>query len=299
MEQYQSKIYKSRDSQHLLHNLYRKHMIALRVPVRERMIETPSGDTHVVFYGNPNGIPVLTFYGESFINPLAIRPFTTLLDLEKIQLIVPDPPGRIGFSDEERQLSFSKKEYGLWAFQVMDGLGLETTSVLGYSFGGYIALQLCAIAPLRIERLVLALPGGIITPSSSKLTKLIKPASSKDEKSITDDLVRKTLKPILSFQQDELIEAFRMIYLHTLIDKNKLDNIKKKDLHKFRSPVYLITEKTDELFPGEEVQKRARKIIPRLEATHILRSGCHCGLFDLENKAIREAFVAVNNFLIS
>lgn len=298
MEQYHSEIYKSQEGRHLLHNLYRKHMMALNVPIRERMVETQFGDTHLVLYGNPHGKPILTFYGESFINPLAIRPLTTLLDLGKIQLIVPDPVGQVGFS-AERKLSFSKGEYGKWASQIMDALALEIVSVAGYSFGGNIALQLCADFSLRIERLLLLMPGGIVTTSSSKIAKLTKPASFKDETLITNEAVRKALKPILSFQQDELTEAVKMIFLHAKINKNLFSDIKKKHIQKFRSPIYLVTEKNDSLFPGEEIQKRARKIIPRIEGSQILQLGCHCGLFDdKNNETLEEVSVTINDFLL-
>ena len=298
MEQYHSEIYKSQEGRHLLHNLYRKHMIALNVPIRERMVETSFGDTHIVFYGNPSGKPVLAFYGESFINPLAIRPLTTLLDLEKIQLIVPDPVGQIGFS-AERELSFSKNEYSKWASQVMDALALEIVSVVGYSFGGNIALQLCADFSLRIERLLLFMPGGIATASSSKIAKLTKPASFKNEKAITDEAVKKALKSILTFQQDELIEAVKMMFLHAQINKNQFSDIKKKHLQKFRSPVYLVTEKSDELFPGEEIQKRAKKIFHRIDGSQILRLGCHCGLFEnKKDETLKDVNVTINDFLL-
>lgn len=298
MEQYTSNIYKSKDGRHLLHNLYRKYLMAIDVPVRECMVETSFGDTHIVRYGNPQGKPVLAFYGELAFNPLAIRPFTKILDLDKIQLIVPDPVGQIGFS-AEKSLSFSKKEYSEWAIQIMNGLDLQTVSVLGYSFGGNIALQFCANAALRVERLLLMMPGGIASVSSSKSAKLTKPALLKDEKEITDEVVKKALQPILTFPQEDIIEAARMIFLHTIVEKTSLTDVKKKDIKKFRSPVYLIAEKSDYLFPGESVQKKAQKIIPRLEGSRLLKLGCHCGLFqENDNEDLKEACNAANDFLL-
>lgn len=299
MEEYSSDIYKSRDSRHLLHNLYRKYLMAIDVPVRECMVETRFGDTHIVRYGNPNGKPLLSFYGELAINPLAIRPFTKILDLDKIQLIVPDPVGQIGFS-AEKKLSFSKGDYSEWAIQVMNGLELQTVPVLGYSFGGNIALHLCANAALRIEQLLLIMPGGIASASTSKIAKLTKPALSKDEKEITNEAVKKALQSILTFPQEDLIEVARMIFTHAKIEKTGLSDIKKKDIKKFRSPVYLIAEKSDYLFPGENIQKRAKKIIPRLEGSRLLKLGCHCGLFDENDNDddLKEAITAINDFLL-
>lgn len=298
MEQYKSDVYKSRDGRHLLHSLYRKHLQAINVPIRERMVETRYGDTHIVLYGSPFGKPVLTFYGEYAINPLAIRPFTEQLAIDKIQLIVPDPPGQVGFSSE-RKLSFSKNDYGEWASQVMDGLGMQTATVLGYSFGGSIALQLCTKSVLRIERLLLVLPSGIASTSSSRIAKLTKPSTLKDENQITDEAVKNALDKILPFPQDELIEAARMLFAHAKFENTGCWEVKKKDIRKLKSPVYLIAEKSDYLFPGEAVQKQALKIIPRLEGRRTLTLGSHCGLYkNEENEDLNEAYTAMSDFLL-
>jgi len=298
MEQYRSDVYKSRDSRHLLHSLYREHLLRINVPIRERMIETRFGNTHVVFYGNPNGKPVLTFYGEKAINPLSVRPFTEKLDLDKIQLIVPDPPGQVGFS-EERKLSFSKNEYGEWACQVLDGLEMQTAAIFGYSFGGSIALQLCSKSVLRIERLLLTMPSGITKTSSSRIAKLIKPSKLKDESAITDKIVKDALNKILPFQQDELLEAARMLFIHSKFEKLECWTVKKKDMQKFKSPVYLIAEKSDYLFPGETVQKHAQKMISRLDGRRTLTLGSHCGLYKNENNEnLEEAYKAMSDFLL-
>lgn len=300
MEPYISDIYKSKDSRHLLHSLYRKYLMAVNVPVRERMIETRFGDTHIVLYGNPGGKPLLTFYGEIAFNPLAVYPFTRILDLDKILLIVPDPVGRIGFSDE-RRISFSKNEYSEWAIQLMNGLELQTVAVLGYSFGGNIALQLCANAALRIERLLLMMPGGIVGVSAFKLSKLTKQGSSHKEKEITDESIRKTLRPIFSFPPEDMVEAAKMIFRHAKMNKSDLKTVKKKEIRKFRAPVYLVAEKSDYLFPGEHVQKRARELFSRIEGSRLLKSGCHGGLHHEtahENDDLKEACVAINDFLL-
>ena len=293
---YKSEIYRSKEGRHILHCLYRKHLMAMRVPISERMVETCFGDTHIVFYGNPQGIPVLFFCGENALNPLSIRPFTRGLDLEKICLTVPDLPGQTGFSSE-RKLSFPKGEYGEWACQVMDALELATVSVMGYSFGGSIALQLCKKALLRIERLMLVLPAGIVNTSVSKINKLLLPAI-KRHKELTSDEIRVALSPILSFEQDELIEAAKLIMMHSSIETKGIDPLSKTAIHKFRSPVFVVAEKFDHLFPGDEVIRQARKIIPHVAGTRLLMSGCHLGLFKETDDNVAECYRAITDFIL-
>jgi pimeloyl-ACP methyl ester carboxylesterase len=295
MEKYESNVYKSMRGRHLLHSLYRKHLMAMDVPVAERMVETGFGDTHVMLYGNPGGKPVLAFYGEYAINPLAVRPFTQGLDLNKIRLIVPDPVGHIGFS-AEKKLPASKHSYGKWACQVMDGLGFQNMPILGYSFGGSMALQLCAASLLRVERLLLVMPSGILSTPAAKTARLIRPAAGKAA-AITDEAVRKALNPVLPFRHDDLVTAAEMIFLHAGIKKKRTGKVGRKVFQKLNVPVYIVAEKSDYLFPGESVIRRAKKIFPHIRGTRLLSLGSHCGLFN-DGEIQEESFAAMTGFLL-
>ena len=295
-ESYKSEIYRSIESRHILHNLYRTHLIAANVPLMEQMIETRFGDTHVVFYGNPRGVPILFFAGENVLTPLAIRPFTQKIDLEKLLLIAPDLPGHIGFSTEKK-LSFQKGEYGEWACEVMDALDLHTAPVMGYSFGSSLALQLCQQSLLRVERLLLVQPAGIVHTPASKMNRLFSPTAKKPKEPTVDE-ISEALQPVLHFEHEELLEAFIMIVTHSLVEKTGFDKLSRKDIHKFKSPVFIVGEKSDWLFPGDEIIKYACEIFPRVDGTRLLSLGSHYGLFNGEDDDLKECFEAMTNFML-
>lgn len=295
MRKNNTEVYKSAEGRRLLHDLYRKHLLALDVPLSEQMVETSFGDTHVMYYGSPAGMLVLCFGGAWVTNPLVMRPFIEGLDLEHIRMVVPDVPGGIGFS-AERQLDASKGEYGQWAFQVMDTLGIRECPVLGYSFGANIALQLCKEAVLCIRRLLLVQPAGFTKGALSKIEKLMRMAD-KEEKQLTEEMLKRNLTPVLSFEHDDLIEMTKMLFLHAKVAKGDWKELRKKDLHKFRAPVGLVADKSDYLFPGEEVMKRARKIIPFLEMSNLTHLDGHCGLFK-NSEHTREVMASINDFLL-
>ena len=288
-ESYTSEIYRSMEGRHVLHCLYRRQMIATDVSLSEQMVETRFGDTHVVFYGNPQGVPVFFFCGEHILTPLAIRPFVQRLDLEKILLIAPDLPGHIGFSTE-RKLSFQKGEYGEWACEVMKALDMHKVSVMGYSFGGSIALQFCLKSLLSVERLLLVHAAGIVSTPVSKIHKLLSPVAKKHTEP-TNDEIRESLLPILHFEQNELMEAFKIIVNHSFVKEIGFDKLSKNDIHKFRAPVFVVGEKSDWLFPGDEIITYARKIIPRVDGTRLLSLGSHCGLYNEDDNEIGRAHV--------
>ncbi|MDR1601314.1 MAG: alpha/beta hydrolase [Tannerella sp.] len=287
---------KSREGRNILHNLYRKYLAVIDVPVTEQMVETRFGDTHVALYGNPAGKPVLMFYGKNAINPLVASPFIRGLDMSRLRLIVPDPPGCIGFSAETKS-PLSDREHGEWAVQVMDALELPCVAVLGYSFGAMMALQLCMLSLLRVERLLLVTPSCILRTPAPKISKLMRPAG-KDRQSLTDQTVRKMLAPVMPFPHDGLTEMARMIMLHAKTGKEGTKPVRRSKLKKLNAPVYVVAEESDYLFPGRKLVKRANKIFPHIGSVHLLSTGSHCGLFYEENAGdLKNCFDSLSAFL--
>ncbi|MDR1747347.1 MAG: alpha/beta hydrolase [Tannerella sp.] len=292
---YNSDVYKSVEGRHLLHELYRKLLMETDVPVAETMVETTFGDTHVTLFGNPEGKPVMTFYGENVIGTLLLRPFLHGLDLKRIRLVVPDPPGCIGFSTGQR-ISSSQNDYGKWICQVMDRLGIMQSPVFGYSFGAGIALQLCRTSILRIERLLLVAPSGIISPLSQRIARLLSPAH-KEAAAITDDLIKTTLASFIPFPPDDLIAAAKLIYTHANITKPSGKTYGYNVLHKLNAPVYIVAEKSDGLFPGEKLLKLAKKRFPRVSKTFLFNAGSQLSLLG-DAKAPPDYYAAMTDFLL-
>lgn len=295
MNTFISKLYKSQEGKHTLHNLYRKYMLEMRAPVRERMVETRFGLTHISMYGNPSGKPVLTFYGKNAINPLAVSPLVRGLDMHRFQLIVPDPVNCIGFSDETKS-QLSDREYGEWAAQVATALELPCVAVIGYSFGAAIALRLCMMAPSRIERLLLFTPSRIMKSPTLKWTKLARFVEKEDETMLKSALL-KTLTPLTISPHDMLTEMMLAILLHACIRKEKRKPLRNRACKKMSFPVYLVAEKSDSLFPGHKLIKKAKKKFPR-GITHLTSTGAHYGFFDDEAvEKLTASFDAMSAFL--
>lgn len=294
---YKSEVYHSCEGRHLLHNLYRKLLMEMKMPLSEYMVATRFGDTHVMQYGNPSGQPVLVFYGDYALNPFAVRPLLQGLDLTRMRLIVPDPVGQVGFSEEKRP-SLSGDESGEWACEVMDGLALPEAPVLGYSFGAGVALQLCQVSVLHVERLLLVMPSGFTSLSSSKIARLTEPAGKGS--ALTEEDVKKALQPVLPFPQKEVTDITRLLFLHAKTRRKDIKCFKKNHLRKLNAQVCLIAEKSDYLFPGEDVIKQAARIIPNMGNVHLLSTGgSHCSLFNPDaGEALADCFALMSDFIL-
>ena len=48
--------------------------------------------------------------------------------------------------------------------EVIASLGLDSVAVVGHSFGGMIALHLARLAPRVVERLLVTIPRGLLSP---------------------------------------------------------------------------------------------------------------------------------------
>jgi pimeloyl-ACP methyl ester carboxylesterase len=80
------------------------------------------------------------------------------------ELIAPDHPS-FGNSDEFPATQ-TVSDLALHYVGVMDRLGVERADVVGVSFGGWVAAELAAHAPARVDRLVLMAPVGLHVPGN-------------------------------------------------------------------------------------------------------------------------------------
>jgi pimeloyl-ACP methyl ester carboxylesterase len=297
MGSYQSKVYKSAEGEKLLKALYQKHLKKIEVPYTEQMVDTRFGVTHVVKYGNPEGVPVLGFHGGNSTNPYSLRPFTHYADLDHICFIVPDTIGNIGLSADNR-LNSRTLDYGKWVSDICDALFFDRIAVLGGSFGAGIALRFAAYAPQRISKMMLIIPSGIANASPMKMLKIALPTIGFMMRPGTDQKLAKAIQSLMPDYDEEFLEMTRMAILNTHFEMTMPRNAKPKELSKLSAPVYVIAEKDDLLFPGEKVLARAQRIFPNLVGTMLLNTGGH-GAFLHDQGEKPQFYNLIDDFLCS
>ena len=103
------------------------------------------------------GKPVLVLHAAGGAG--AWSPYLERLS-ERFDVLAPDHPG-FGLSPvlaEVDSMSTLVEHY----LSLLDGLGLDTVSVVGASFGGWLAAEIASTAPDRVDRLVLMSPAGLL-----------------------------------------------------------------------------------------------------------------------------------------
>ncbi|MDD3919960.1 MAG: alpha/beta hydrolase [Eubacteriales bacterium] len=296
MQKYKSDVYKSEAGKALLQDLYRRQLQTIPVPYQECTVNTRFGSTHIVTYGNPMGLPVLGFHGGNATNPYSLRTFVKHVDMSKIRFIVPDTIGNIGFSAEKR-LSSANADYGKWACDILDALGLDTVPVFGGSYGGGIAIRLATYAPERIERLMLIIPSGIANANLFKMAKLALPTVGYMLRPTSDEKLKRAVSSMSPSFNDDFIEMMKLSILHGKFEMVMPRNATKKELYRLTAPVYIMAEQFDCLFPGQAVLKRAAEIFPNLVGTELLSFGGH-GAFLMDEQTHHALYDRITSFLI-
>lgn len=129
------------------------------VPYEERDIPTRFGSTHVVVSGPRDAAPLVLLHGY-MATLLSWAP--NIVDLSKNHRVYAiDVMGQPGKSIPDEPIR-NDADYVAWLTATLNGLHLNRISLVGVSFGGWIALNYAAAEPERVRKLVLLSPGGLL-----------------------------------------------------------------------------------------------------------------------------------------
>lgn len=125
--------------------------------ITSQLIDTPRLQTHALFSGPADGIPVLFLHGNA----------SSSTYWEETMLALPPQyrgiaPDLRGYGDTEDKLVDATRGFGDWVDDVLgfvDTIGLGRFHAVGHSMGGTLVFNLIAAAPERIITATVAAPG--------------------------------------------------------------------------------------------------------------------------------------------
>jgi pimeloyl-ACP methyl ester carboxylesterase len=133
------------------------------VPYEEIEIPAQFGMTHVVASGPKDAPPLVLLHG--YFATLTMWS-TNVADFSKdYRVYAIDVMGQPGKStpDPDEPIR-DAADFGAWLSATLDGLNLDRISLVGMSYGGWLALNLALTAPERIRKLVLLSPAASFQP---------------------------------------------------------------------------------------------------------------------------------------
>jgi len=128
-------------------------------PVAHQDLDVPTrlGPTHVIASGEVEAPPLVLL--PSFAGGATVWRLNAEALSRHFRVYAVDVIGQPGKSRAIRRLR-NRRDYADWYADLLDGLGISRASVVGCSFGGFLALSQAMLTPERVDRLVLISPAG-------------------------------------------------------------------------------------------------------------------------------------------
>lgn len=128
------------------------------VPYEEIDVPTRFGSTHVVVCGPRDAPALVLLHGyQATLTMWAPNVADFSRHFRVYAIDVMGQPGRSYPAEPIR----SAADFVAWLTATLDGLHLHRVSLVGMSYGGWVALNYAVAAPARIDKLVLLSPGGV------------------------------------------------------------------------------------------------------------------------------------------
>lgn len=151
-------IYRSEADRRAVLDSYRRLLAQWPVPREERHVPTREGDTFVVSSGPADAPPLVLLHGASSSAHEWLGDVAAWSSRFRVHAV--DVIGEAGLSAPSRPPLDSDASVR-WLDDVLDALDASPTSLVGRSFGGYLALRYALARQERVRRLALLAPAGL------------------------------------------------------------------------------------------------------------------------------------------
>jgi pimeloyl-ACP methyl ester carboxylesterase len=252
-------VYKSAAGKNQIMALYEAVLAHWPVPYETFTLLTRHGETFAIASGERSAPPLVLLHGST---SNAVSWVGDILEYsQRFRTYAVDLPGEPGKSAENRP-AWDGPGFAEWLEDVLDGLKIQKTALLGISQGGWTALRFATTWPERVTRLGLLAPAGVMPARPSFILKAV-------ILTMAGRWGAERINRIVFGDQPIHPEAAKfMIAIMTnfkaRIGKEYLfsdDELKRLDM-----PVLLIGGAQDALIPMENVIPRMQKLVPQLTA---------------------------------
>lgn len=260
-----SSLYKSAEGYQSVMAHYDATLQNMVVPYQTRYVETSYGPTHILITGNENGLPVVLWHGQN-ANVLSWLHWIPSL-APKFRCYVPDVIGGMGKSAPSRP---TKKgmAYGDWASEVLEGLELGRSSMIGISQGAWLIVKLAIVAPERIKSATLMSAAGFVPLDMMMVLRTLPRVlfkSTEEAARAMVDAVTPTDVQLDPFFLDILV--LMMKHFHSEAAPPVMSD---DEIRKLTAPTYLLMGQYETAVKPYKVIKRGVELLPNLVKAEIV-----------------------------
>jgi pimeloyl-ACP methyl ester carboxylesterase len=251
---------------------YEESMRLWTVPYQSRDLPSRFGSTHLVACGPEDGPPLVLLH--CFFTSLTTWAYNVAALSQHRRVYALDVMGQPSKSVPDQPIT-SRDEMAEWLTATLDGLGLQQADLVGYSFGGFAALDYAIHAPDRVGKLVLLSPvGGVVAPKKQFYVRGVLSAILPSSQLTTELLWFNWFfhRPNLANQRTRLIfdrvsHQFTMGLKHFRLGPGVLPTACTDDeLRGVRAPTLLLVGRQEALYDAVSAVARAEALIPDVRA---------------------------------
>jgi len=162
-------IYKNEAAKEAYFAAYDRSLDAWPVAYESKFVPTTFGDTHMLVSGPTNGKPIVLMHGKGGSATMWRDNLAALSCEHRVYAL--DILGDLGKSTIIKKFS-NRNEFVDWLTQVLDGLEIQKTDMVGVSMGSYLIVNYSLEKPERLNKIILLAPGA--TFSSFKMNFILK-----------------------------------------------------------------------------------------------------------------------------
>lgn len=171
-------------------------------------------------------------------------------------------------------------DYGEWANEVFEKLGVESAFVAGASFGGLIAMKLAITNPARIKAAFLLNPGCLqsFSLAPANLYYNLLPIFSPSEKNVRkflDKAVFSAPNHRISPEAEQSVVDYELFAIKNYKDKTQKPYYMDEQLADAKAETYLLVGDKDLLFPFQNSIDNARRHLQNLKDVKVFENVGH------------------------
>lgn len=238
------------------------------VPYESIDVQTEFGSTHINLCGPENADPIILLHAASVSST---EWFTNISELSRDhRTYAVDIIGDCGKSVVTRPLE-NRGDYAEWLKEVFDKLGIKKASIVGHSYGGWLALNMAISYPERLNKLILLAPAASIYPFKLFVKLGLKIAELKIRPSARSTLKMQAGKDyVLNETFVNLMDKVSKYCVPKMIFPTVYTD---EELKQVKTPTLLLIGEEEKIYDPASAINHAKSLIEDIEAEIVPKAG--------------------------
>lgn len=237
------------------------------VPYEELFVPTRFGNTHVIVSGSKDATPLVLLHPAGGGGVIWIRNVQALSQQYRTYAVDTISETNKSILTHPISLRHQREEFSDWITDLFDGLQIESTFMVGNSFGGFLTLNTAFYLPNRVKKVVLISPAATFVPITAWSWHFL-PANMLGFLFNSEKML---LKPYQWIWQDlpkeECIANLRSTTAITGRARHWSPTVFSDDeLRAIQTPVLLLIGDHEVIYKPEDAIRRATRLVPNLKA---------------------------------